>query len=82
MQHDEPKDLNNFKKGMISIGERNLAFFAKVTHMATLHFTSSFNCCGFGYTQIVRQRRPGGKSLLKHYASSKKQIITSQQKLA
>jgi len=71
MQYDEPKELDNLKKGMLWVGERSLAFFAKVTHMATLHFTSSFNCCDFGYTQIVRQKGPGGKAVLKHYASSK-----------
>jgi len=43
MQNDELKELDNLKKGMLWVGERSVAFFAKVTHMATLHFTSSFN---------------------------------------
>jgi len=71
MQQNEPKELDNLKKRMLWVGERSLALFAKVTHMATLHFTSSFNCYGFGNTQIVRQRGPGGKALLEHYANSK-----------
>jgi hypothetical protein len=82
MQHNEPKELDNLKKGMLCVAERSLAFFAKVKNMATLHFTSSFNYCGFGCTQIVLQRGPGGKAPPKRYASSKKQIITYRQKLA
>jgi len=30
MEHNEPKELDNLKKGMLCVGKRSLAFFARL----------------------------------------------------
>ena len=50
MQHNEPKDLDNFIKGMLWAGQRTMILVVRVTYMTTLHFTSCFNSCGLVYT--------------------------------